>query len=99
MDNSIYWPMDIPIEIRKDRLRRLQACIDEHTTRHNQAMVNTTLRVLIENCRLGLQWQGRTDSNRVVHITATGNTSLAIGDMADIHITGASRHALTGVPA
>lgn len=92
-------PMDIPLETRKERLRRLQTCIDEHTARHNQAMVNTTLRVLIEKRRSEPQWQGRTESNRIVHITTPENTPLAIGDMVAARITGASRHALTGIPA
>jgi len=94
-------PMDIPLDVRKERLQRLQAKIDEHTRRYNEAHVNTTQRVLIEgrSQKNPAQLQGKTASNRVVHVTVSADSAVRIGDFADIFITDATNYALRGVPA
>ncbi|WAW09576.1 tRNA (N6-isopentenyl adenosine(37)-C2)-methylthiotransferase MiaB [Oxalobacter vibrioformis] len=94
-------PMDIPLDVRKERLQRLQAKIDEHTRRYNAALVDTTQRVLIEgrSQKNPGQFQGKTGSNRVVHITVKDTSPVAIGDFADIYITDATNYALRGIPA
>ena len=93
-------PMDIPLDVRKERLQRLQAKIDEHTRRYNEAHVNTTQRVLIEgrSQKNPAQLQGKTASNRVVHVTVGADSAVRIGDFADIFITDATNYALRGVP-
>ena len=93
-------PMNTPLDIRKARLQRLQDKIDEHTRHYNKMMVGTTQRVLIEghSPRNRHQLTGRTDSNRIVHITVPENSPIAIGDFAEIEITEATNHALRGRP-
>jgi tRNA-2-methylthio-N6-dimethylallyladenosine synthase len=94
-------PMDIPLEVRKERLQRLQTRIDEHTRRYNNAMVGTTQRVLVEGYsqKNPGEMQGRTDGNRVVHIAPSDKAPLSIGEFADIAITDATNYALRGVSA
>ncbi|MDR0934063.1 MAG: tRNA (N6-isopentenyl adenosine(37)-C2)-methylthiotransferase MiaB [Burkholderiaceae bacterium] len=94
-------PMDIPLEVRKERLQRLQAKIDEQTRRHNEAMVGSVERVLVEgrSQKNPAQFQGRTAGNRVVHITVPDDSLVTAGKFADIRITKATRYALAGEPA
>ena len=94
-------PMDIPLHTRKARLQTLQTAIDALTRRHNNAMIGTTERVLIEgrSQKNPEQLQGRTDNNRVVHIATAGDTPPAIGTFSDIHIREATNYALRGIPA
>ena len=91
-------PMDIPLDVRKDRLQRLQNRIDAQTRQHNLDMVGTTQRVLIDGLsqRNPGQIQGRTENNRVVHIPGGENPERLLGQMADVRITETLNFALKG---
>lgn len=93
--------IDIPLDVRRERLQRLQAKIDEHTRQYNQAMVGSTQRVLIEgrSQKNPEQIQGRTYNNRVVHITLPGDPAPYIGELVDVLIQEATHYALRGVLA
>ncbi len=91
-------PMDIPLDVRKKRLQRLQSRIEEQTRAHNRAMLGKTERVLIEGLsqRNPGQIQGRTENNRVVHIPGGDDPAKWIGKMVDVDITEALNFALRG---
>ncbi len=91
-------PIDIPLDVRKDRLQRLQNRIDAQTRQHNLDMVGTTQRVLIDGLsqRNPGQIQGRTENNRVVHIPGGENPERLLGQMADVRITETLNFALKG---
>lgn len=90
--------IDIPLDVRKDRLQKLQDRIDEQTRHHNAAMVGTVQRVLIEGLsqRNPGQIQGRTENNRVVHIPCGDDPKKRIGKMVDVKITETFNFALRG---
>ena len=91
-------PMDIPLDVRKDRLRRLQEKIDEHTRHYNRQMVGSVQHVLIDavSHKNDRQVQGKTDNNRVVHIPVDGEPDALIGRMCDVLITEATNFSLRG---
>jgi tRNA-2-methylthio-N6-dimethylallyladenosine synthase len=91
-------PIDTPLDVRKRRLTRLQAKIEEHTRHYNLAHVGTIQRILVEghSQKKPAHLQGRTGSNRVVHFDIADNAPSLIGQFADIHIRDASRYALRG---
>ncbi|EEO29378.1 tRNA-i(6)A37 thiotransferase enzyme MiaB [Oxalobacter formigenes OXCC13] len=92
-------PIDIPLDVRKDRLQRLQTRIEEQTRQHNMAMVGKTERVLIEGLsqRNPGQIQGRTENNRVVHIPGGDDPKQWIGKIIDVDITETLNFALRGI--
>ncbi len=91
-------PMDIPLDIRKARLQRLQNKIDENTRRYNRLMVGSLQKVLIETVshKNDLYVQGKTDNNRIVHIPVTGDSTTLVGQMKNVRITEASNFSLRG---
>ncbi len=88
-------PDDVPMTIKKARLARLQARINEMAQAISQAMVGTRQTVLVtrpsrKNPR---QVAGRTENNRVVNFD--GDASL-IGQFVDVRITEALPNSLRG---
>lgn len=88
-------PDDLPMTIKKARLARLQARINEMAQAISQAMVGTRQTVLVtrpsrKNPR---QVAGRTENNRVVNFD--GDASL-IGQFVDVRITEALPNSLRG---
>ncbi len=84
---------EIPLSIKKQRLARLQAKINQFAATISQAMVGTTQRVLVESLskKDPKQLAGRTENMRVVNFD--GNPRL-IGQMIDVEITQAYRNSL-----
>jgi len=82
-------------EIKLERLKRLQARIQEQQDVWSEQMVGTTQRVLVEkpSRKNAAELAGRTDNNRVVNFP--GNQSL-IGEFVDIVITESLAHTLRG---
>lgn len=91
-------PMDIPLDVRKNRLQRLQEKIDGQTRHYNHLMVDSVQKVLIESLshKGGSQVQGKTCNNRVVHIPVEGDPVALIGQMRDVRITEAANFSLRG---
>ena len=91
-------PDSTPVEVKKERLQRLQEKIEENTRRHNQDMVGTVQRILVEgpSKRNPGEMQGRSDNNRVIHFDAGADGEQLIGQMVDILVTDASNFALRG---
>jgi len=86
---------DVPMDIKKERLARLQAKITDNALAISQSMVGTTQRILIDRParKDPRQLSGRTENNRVVNFD--GPQEL-IGTLADVVITEALPNSLRG---
>jgi len=93
-------PDETPLAVKKERLMRLQALVNEQAAGYSQAMIGTCHTVLVEgvskkhtknNSRH--QLAGRTENNRVVNFD--GHPRL-IGRFVDVDITESLSHSLRG---
>ncbi len=86
-------------EAEKDlRLARLNALLEVHSRRHNEALVGTTVEALAEHATEdGRRWQARLRSNKLVAFTP--DAPVAAGAFLPVTITGAGSWTLTGAPA
>ena len=89
------YPDDVPAEVKKERLQRLQSRINAMAAEISAKMVNSVQTVLVEgpSKKNPLQMQGRTENNRVVNFT--GHPRLA-GQFVDVLITEALPNSLRG---
>lgn len=87
---------DTPIEVKKARLARLQARINEQAVAISEAMQGSVQRVLVEreSRKDASQMAGRTENNRVVNFD--GGSHL-IGQFVNLEITEALPNSLRGV--
>jgi tRNA-2-methylthio-N6-dimethylallyladenosine synthase len=88
-------PDDVPLQVKQERLRILQARINELAGQYSQAMVGSQQRVLVTtpSKKDPAQMSGRTENNRVVNFT--GAATLA-GQFVDVVITEALPNSLRG---
>jgi len=88
-------PDDVPMDVKKARLARLQARINEQAQAISEAMVGSTQRILVErpSRKDAGQMAGRTENNRVVNFD--GDQRL-IGHFVDVTITRALPNSLQG---
>jgi len=86
---------DVPLAVKKERLKRLQARINEMAADISKNMMNTVQTVLVEGVsrKDSLVLSGRTENNRVVNFTAH---SKLIGHFVDVLITEALPNSLRG---
>ncbi len=86
---------DVALEVKKQRLQKLQARINQMAMDISRKMVGTTQSVLIEgkSKKNPLQLTGRTENNRVVNFTAHPRL---IGQFVDVEITEALPNSLRG---
>ncbi len=86
---------DTPESVKHQRLARLQAAINTHSTRISQTMLGSVQRVLVErhSTRDAAELTGRTENMRYVNFP--GNTRL-IGQFVDVEITEAMANSLRG---
>ena len=89
---------DTPYPIKLNRLQTLLALIDSQAEQISKAMLGKEECVLIEGiAKDGINLQGRTENNRVIHIpAATSEMDYLIGTMMDIRITEVLAHTLRG---
>ena len=89
------YPDDIPLQVKQQRLERLQQRILQTAQQISRRMVGTVQRVLVERVsrKDSNQLAGRTENNRVVNFS--GPQKL-IGDFVDITITEALPNSLRG---
>jgi tRNA-2-methylthio-N6-dimethylallyladenosine synthase len=89
---------DTPYAVKLKRLQTLLALIDSQAERISKAMLGKEERVLIEGiAKDGINLQGRTENNRVIHIPAQiEEMDSLIGTMMDIRITEVLAHTLRG---
>jgi tRNA-2-methylthio-N6-dimethylallyladenosine synthase len=89
---------DTPYAVKLKRLQTLLALIDSQAEQISKAMLGKEERVLIEGiAKDGINLQGRTENNRVIHIPAAiSEMDSLIGTMMDIRITEVLAHTLRG---
>jgi tRNA-2-methylthio-N6-dimethylallyladenosine synthase len=84
----------VPMDVKKERLSRLQKVIIDNALAISESMVGTTQRILVDRtARKGVQVSGRTENNRVVNFD--GPETL-IGKFVDVVITEALPNSLRG---
>ena len=88
-------PDDVPLEVKKQRLKILQDRINQHTAEFSRAMVGTVQRILVEgpSRKNPAELAGRTENNRVVNFV--GDKAL-IGQFVDVTISEAFPNSLRG---
>jgi tRNA-2-methylthio-N6-dimethylallyladenosine synthase len=88
-------PDETPLEVKKDRLRRLQELVNSQAAKISRGMIGTRQRILVEgpSKKNPLQLAGRTENNRVVNFD--GHTRL-VGQFTDVTITEALSNSLRG---
>ena len=86
---------DVPMEVKKERLAKLQAKITANALAISESMVGTTQKILIDRParKDARQLSGRTENNRVVNFD--GPQEL-LGTLADVVITEALPNSLRG---
>jgi tRNA-2-methylthio-N6-dimethylallyladenosine synthase len=86
---------DTALEVKKQRLARLQALVTEQAAAISAAMLGTTQRVLVEgpSKKSAKQLAGRTECNRVVNFDGPPRL---VGQFVDLVITEALSHSLRG---
>ena len=86
---------DVPMQVKKARLARLQQLINAQAAAISEAMIGTVQNVLVTrpSKKDPQQISGRTENNRVVNFT--GDTSL-IGQFVNVKITQALPNSLRG---
>lgn len=89
------YPDDVPMDVKKQRLARLQAKINEHISTISHAMLGTTQMVLVDgpSTRDPHELAGRTENNRVVNFV--GHPRL-IGQFVPVLITETNPYSLRG---
>jgi tRNA-2-methylthio-N6-dimethylallyladenosine synthase len=88
-------PCDLTVETKKDRLARLQARLNQYAQENQMKMKDNIYRVLVTGfARDGITLIGRTENNRVIHLTNTNNK--LIGSFVDVVITECLTHTLRG---
>ena len=89
------YPDDTPAEVKRDRLRVLQARINQQAMAISESMVGTTQRVLVEkpSKKDPRQVSGRTENMRWVNFDAD---PACIGEFVDVVITEALPNSLRG---
>ena len=92
---------DTPYEVKLKRLQTLLALVESQATAISKGMLGNTEKILIEGlAKDGVNLQGRSANNRVIHIAAPiNNIDSWIGQMIDVNITEVLNYTLRGEPA
>lgn len=91
---------DTPYEVKLKRLQTLLALVESQATAISKGMLGNTEKILIEGlAKDGVNLQGRSANNRVIHIAApTSNIDSWIGQMINVNITEVLNYTLRGEP-
>jgi tRNA-2-methylthio-N6-dimethylallyladenosine synthase len=89
---------DTPVEVKKERLQRLQERVNAQARAISDSMVGSTQRILVErrSRKNELELAGRTENNRWVNFDGDAR---CLGQFADVVITEAMSNSLRGRPA
>lgn len=91
---ALYFEDDIPLEIKQERLQRLQSLQNRITLEKNQECVGKILEVLVEgSSRQGESYFGKSSQNHTVHLGADEND---IGAILKVKISHAGPNSLIG---
>jgi tRNA-2-methylthio-N6-dimethylallyladenosine synthase len=88
-------PDDVPLEVKQQRLERLQQLINSQAQRISRQMVGSVQRILVERLskKSPNQLAGRTENNRVVNFDGPAEL---IGEFVEVRITEALPNSLRG---
>ena len=88
-------PEQVAVDVKQERLARLQALLDRHYRSYSEAMIGSRQRVLVTGhaARNARELAARTDNNRVVNFAGD---AAAIDSYVDVAITAALPHSLRG---
>lgn len=91
------WTDQIPDEIKRDRLQRINVLVKEHAKERRSRLLDKTVEVLVEerNIKIPTQVTGRTRHNYIVHFD--GNIDKLEGELVNVHIDTCSTFYLSGV--
>ncbi len=86
---------DTPVDVKSERLYRLQELLFRQETAVAENMLGTVQRVLVEGIskKDALELAGRTDNNRVINFKGSPGM---IGRFADVRVTEVVKHTLRG---
>ena len=89
---------DTPYEVKLARLQRLQKVIADNTRRYSDAMLDSVQRILVEgpSKKNANEFQGRTETNRVVNFEVGPQADRLIGQFIDVKITASNPYSLRG---
>ena len=94
------WGNQIPEDIKKERLKELNEVVEQTSRMRNLRYLNTYEKVLIEglNPKNNLQLMGRTRTNRLTFMTASGENSISnlIGNEVNVRIDEVRSFSLSG---
>lgn len=92
---AMRWKDDIPEEVKQERLQRLLALQDEFHAKHRQALLGSTIEVLVDaqNSKNESQMKGRTRCWKNVLFTGTPGM---IGTLQQVKVHGYSSQTLLG---
>jgi tRNA-2-methylthio-N6-dimethylallyladenosine synthase len=92
---AAYLPDDVDVEVKKQRLARLQDRLNQLTMDISTAMIGSVQRILVErpSRKNSKEMAGRTENNRVVNFEAS---NAILGQFVDVKITSASNNSLRG---
>ncbi len=87
---------DVPMEVKKQRLAELQACINDFALEYSQQMLGTTQNILVHGVsrKNTSELAGRTENNRVVNFDPQGQD--LIGKIIPMKITQVYSNSLRG---
>jgi tRNA-2-methylthio-N6-dimethylallyladenosine synthase len=85
---------DVPLEVKKERLHRIEALEAEVSAELNRAYEGTDQEILVEGKREN-RWYGRTRSNKLVHFAGDA----AIGEVVTVRIERSTAWSLQGTTA
>ena len=88
----------LPVEVTAERMERLRAVVERSALRKHRARVGRVEEVVVEgpSKRDPVVITGRTGQNKLVHFAAPAGRPVASGSFAEVTVTDAARHHLTG---
>jgi tRNA-2-methylthio-N6-dimethylallyladenosine synthase len=88
----------VPAEVAAERMERLRTVVERSALVRHRARIGRTEEVVVEGWskRDPSVMTGRTSQNKLVHFAPTGETPIPAGAYADVKVTDAARHHLTG---
>jgi tRNA-2-methylthio-N6-dimethylallyladenosine synthase len=88
----------VPSEVVADRFERLRAVVERSALALHRRRIGRVEEVVVEgpSRRDPTVVTGRTSQNKLVHFEPVGGRPVAPGSYADVRVTGAGRHHLTG---
>ena len=89
------WEDDIPRGVKEERLARLLKLEDGISRAVNESLIGKTQEVMAVETVTEGRYRGRTRSNKIADFTA--ETPVAVGDVVEIKVTGATPHAIQGI--